>query len=510
MTARPVARPGLVARARAALAVLRGDAPRTRSMWGTPWTGSATHHLTGSWSATQQSANREVEGSLIKLRTRARDLRRNHPLVARYAALSVENILGPDGMTLQATPGNTRGGVNERLRAECERVWYEWGETAGLDGRTWDDTAAALIDAWRTEGEALLEIVADERLPLGVGVQALDPDLLDETLTVEPGEGRAAVVQGIEYDGIGRPVAAHLWTRHPSEAGGRRVRRRVPLDRLRILADRVRPGQARGTTPLASVMYRLQMLGATVEALVDLNYVAARKMGWLKPGADSDIIGVGGDGETASVAPTYDVSVGGIEQLPPGYDFQAWDPGQPSQQFDPFAKLLLREVAAGLGVSYASLTGDLSDANYSSARVGLLAERERWRVLQRTFAATVCQPVYAAVIRAARLRGVLVAPATMPDAALAAATWHGRRWGWVDPAKDVAAIKESLAAGLTSLTRELNTAGIDRAELLREIAEERQQAASLGVTLDYATPDPAAAPSDDDAVPARPPLRALA
>ena len=58
------------------------------------------------------------------------------------------------------------------------------------------------------------------------------------------------------------------------------------------------------------------------------------------------------------------------------------DPSQPSGVYADFTKTVLRCIASGHGLAYASLPNELREANYSSARVGLLIERKMWRTLQ--------------------------------------------------------------------------------------------------------------------------------
>ena len=45
--------------------------------------------------------------------------------------------------------------------------------------------------------------------------------------------------------------------------------------------------------------------------------------------------------------------------LPYGYEFQGFDPKYPNENYDPFIKANLRDIAVGWGVSYHALTGDL-------------------------------------------------------------------------------------------------------------------------------------------------------
>lgn len=57
-------------------------------------------------------------------------------------------------------------------------------------------------------------------------------------------------------------------------------------------------------------------------------------------------------------------------------------PGQGLTQAAEFLRSQDREIAAGVGLTYEALIGDLGQANYSSARVGLLDFRRRVEMLQ--------------------------------------------------------------------------------------------------------------------------------
>jgi capsid protein len=76
-----------------------------------------------------------------------------------------------------------------------------------------------------------------------------------------------------------------------------------------------------------------------------------------------------------------DAPPGSLVEAPLGYEFETFDPQHPNAVFKDFVNALLRGIARGLGVSYLTLTGDVSAANYSSMKAGLLPERDIWRAL---------------------------------------------------------------------------------------------------------------------------------
>lgn len=464
------------------------------------YTGAGGGRLLADMHGTSESADKSTRYQATILRRRARELRENSPLVARYAQLVRDNLIGPDGITLQAVVPSTRG-VNVAAGAVIERGWYQWAASATPDGQPLDTVLRTLAESWRVEGEALLELLVDARAPFGLRLRALDVDLLDETYNVDATSGGGKIVQGVEFDSAGQIVRYHLWTTHPSH-GASRQRREVAAARLLRLAHRPRPGQTRGVTPLAPGMVMLQHLEKTEEALVVLNRVVASKMGALVPSENASPILDSANQPEAP--PEIEQAPGAWWRLPYGWDVKMLDPGQPTPNFEPFAQHLERNFAASVNVAYASLTGDTTALNYSTMRSALLLERDGWMVLQAEFIATIMRPLFAAWLQAAWMCGAVALPAgQLPEAIVDASVFHPRRWPWVDPLKDAQAIEQLLALGLTTRTREANKQGLAFSDLLAERAAEEAAIAAANVTLGTAP----VRPSEPDA--AVPPSRTL-
>jgi lambda family phage portal protein len=197
---------------------------------------------------------------------------------------------------------------------------------------------------------------------------------------------------------------------------------------------------------------------------------------------------------------------GEARQLPPGWEFQPWQPTHPTANYVGFMKAVKRIVARAFGRSYASLTGDLSDVNYSSIRAGLLLERDAWKKLQRFLIDRLHWPVYRAWRQMALMMGRLPARVNVQD--YDHVRWMPRGWEWVDPAKEIKAHGEALDRRLTSRRRILAAKGMDLDEVLEEIAEEEQLLRDLGLSA-----PPAAEPVPDATTPATPgatPVRRIA
>jgi lambda family phage portal protein len=183
-----------------------------------------------------------------------------------------------------------------------------------------------------------------------------------------------------------------------------------------------------------------------------------------------------------------------VSQFEPGV-FKTLFPGQnvtvpsldaPDGQFEPFVRAMLRAMAAGLGVSYESVSKDYSQTNYSSSRLSLLEERENWRALQQYMIRELHQPVYRAWLRAAVGAGDLSLPgyAAAPERYEEAVKWVPRGWEFVDPQKEVAAYREAVRNGFMTQAEVVMSRGGDFHELMEARANEHAEADDLGLVFD--------------------------
>jgi lambda family phage portal protein len=175
--------------------------------------------------------------------------------------------------------------------------------------------------------------------------------------------------------------------------------------------------------------------------------------------------------------------------LPPGTDVRFSEPAAVGDTV-PFLQLQLRSVAAGLGVPEYLLTGDLSQANYSSLRAALVEFRTRLEQLQHSVIVhQFCRPIWRAWIVTEVLAGRLAGDLEE----LLSCEWITPATPWVDPQKDAEAARLALAGGLTSRRRVVASLGWDVEALDAEIAADRERERALGLT--FGDPAPAATPA---------------
>jgi len=445
--------------------------------------------LLSDWVGTSASANGVTDREARRLRQRARELRENSWIAARYEALARENILGPNGVTFAAYVPRPRG-KNEEASRQLEDAWYDFATWVTADGRSLLSVLGTVVNSWKIEGEAIVRLrLLGDRL----GLEVLDADLLDQNHS-QPLQNGVRIEQGVEMDNSGRVLAYHIWD-GAEDSYGRRLRERVPASQILYTGHRTRPQQVRGITPLAPVMILINHLERLEEAVVILNRVTASKMytleaeEWATPLTDEN-------DDQIQPEETEEIQPGASWITPYGWRTKMLDPGQPTAQHDALIKQGLHEISGGLNVSYMSLSGDLSSASYSSGRIGQFSEREGWTMDQQQLIDDILRPLFDAWLRLEVLTRRIVLPESVMIAdVVRRSEWYGRKWPMLEPLKDAESIEKLIELRMTSRTRELNKLGISFSAVIDELAAEEKYAKDKQVTL--AQLAAAAAPSTE-------------
>ena len=451
----------------------------------TAFRGAVNNRFTEDWIlASIRSADAELRGDLRTLRKRTRELARNTPHCHRFLGLLADNIVGPHGIRLQSRPLRHDGEVDEDAAKKIEAAWLEWGdpETCSADGRnSWRGIEELTVMSEAQDGEGLVRMLPGFKNKFGFAVQLLDPDQLDEEYNRPRSERKNEIRMGVEVDQWGRPVRYHLWDAHPFDYQGSHRRKRIEISAQQLIHryEIRRIGQTRGVSWFAPVLMDSQMLQALQEAELIASRMSASKGGVLY--LDGEAVGDIDMPENLEGL-DWQLEPGIWEMLPPGVRAELFDPQHPNSAFAEFNKIILHTIAAGLGTSYSSLTGDLSKVSFSSIRAGTLQERDIYRRLQERTYTHLHTRVFRVWLRWALSMGAIDLPLREYDR-LVRHTWQPRRWDWVDPVKDLRAAQISLELGLDSRTRLAAEQGRDFAEIIEERKREDRLLGRVGVEL---------------------------
>lgn len=433
---------------------------------------------TDGWLVSNGSANAEIGAGGARIRARARDLVRNNPWASQAVRKLATKTVGTG-----IVPRPTVAG--ESVRSAMMDSWQRFVDRSDPEGQ--QDFYGQLSLAARTlfeGGEVLLRYIprpASWGLPVPLQVAVLEPDFIDSSVQRALPDG-GAIIQGVEYDAYGRRAAYWLFDQHPGD--------NMPFTRRNLASQRIdarfvahcfdpqRPGQARGVPLFTPVVLKLRDIDDYDEAELVRRKIAACFAAFVKKGAGPTAGTLAGKATSTDAAGRRieEITPGTVQYLESGDDITFAEP----PAVDGYLEVMrhqLRAVAAGLGMPYELLTGDLSQVNYSSYRGGLvdfhdLLDHLQWLVI----IPQLCVPTFRKVGQLAGIRGQDVSGWT--------ASWTPPRRRWVDPVKEVAAARDAIRSGLTTLPEAIAEQGYDPVERLREVAATNKLLDELGLVFD--------------------------
>lgn len=344
------------------------------------------------------------------------------------------------------------------------------------------------MESVAVDGEAIFRFIYN-RNDFGISLQQIDPDWLDEQFNELLPNGNR-VVMSVEMDQYDKPV--RYWLTPPRHSYYGVVRshgiapqgKRVAVDAEEIVHCflSTRPNQTRGVPMAHTVIGRIKDLDRYEGAELTNQTVSASKMGFISPGVDSPVDLSDLNEEPLTILDS--VEPGTLQQLPRGWQFQEFNPQGPTSVFAVYCKQILRGIAAGLGIGYNLLTGDLEGVNYSSLRSAALDERDEWKALQTWLIGSFHEPVYEAWLATATGSSYLPLSQSVISKVVNAC-FKPRGWAWVDPEKDAKANALELEAGTTTYTDIFAEKGLDFEEQVERRAYEQKYIKSLGLEFTY-------------------------
>lgn len=467
-----------------------------------------TRTTLGFGGSSNTSADAELSLSLTQLRARSRQMVRDSAYAKRARTIIINNVVG-SGVGIQAQVETTRGQMAERINAGIEREWREWASASSAHtggAMHFHDLERAALGQVFEAGEVLIRkhyvALGNSRVPLAL--ELIEPERLPDHL-VDPGTfaTQNEVRMGIEVDGrFQRPVAYWIRERHPGDirvrVGSTDRYERVPAEDVFHLRIVTRWPQTRGEPWLHAVLTELDNTREFVGLELQAARAGASLFATIETGDENNPIATD---EESDGKPVIDMEPLTIQELAPGEKLNLHDPNRPNSALDPFMRYMLRQIAAGIGVSYESLSRDYSQSNYSSSRLALLDDRDLWKQLQQWWVRSFRKPLHDAWLNLAVLSGAVPEINTtqyaLDMAKFSAVKFKLRGWQWVDPTKEVTAYKEAIKAGLISTSDVIDqtAGGQDVEDVVRQIARDRDLYTANDILRDTDVPEPTAQPA---------------
>lgn len=446
------------ARARAAFNVIRSydAASKTRR--------------TESWKATGADANKEALAALTTLRNRSREQVRNNVYARRIVQAISNNVIGTG---IVPTPMDVS-------RAAEKRIMKTWNEWAGRRNCDYDGLLnfygiqRLVVRTIVESGECLVvrRKVKDEKSPLRI--QVLEPDFLDSVKNVPKTKEGGSIIQGVEFGADGTRKGYWMFKSHPGAGTGAVMTSEfVKEEDVCHIFFVERPGQFRGIPWLSASMTRLKDFDDYEDAELVRQKIAACFTVFVQdmnPDASLD----GGNAEAVDLASRVEPGI--IEMLPPGKSVSFAQPPM-TNGYESYSRKILQGIAAGMGITYEAMTGDLTGVNFSSGRMGWLEQDRNFTDWQENMVIPMlCDRVWDWFLNAFAILG------KTKEGTIA--SWTPPRRQMIDPVKETNALNLMVRNGFSSYSEAVRQLGYDPDDVMDEIQSDFAKFDEKGLILD--------------------------
>lgn len=438
--------------------------------------GSSVGRRTAGWVTTGSTAAAEIGYSLPIMRNRSRDLVRNNPWAMKGIGVISSNAVS-SGIVAKIEHDDAAA------EKQLQQLWDDWAGSTDCDPEGQHTFYGLQATAMRTipeAGELLLRKrlrYLSDGLDVPLQLQVLEGDFIDHTKLVNLGDN-GRILYGVEYDPIGRRRAYWIYKQHPGDpvGGWSAVSYSTPADQVAHVFRVDRFGQVRGVPWLAPVIIKLRDFDEYEDAVLLRQKISNLYTTFVVHPEGADGIGNSVPNTTNADPATVEMRPGIEKHLGLGEDVRFADPPG-ANDYPEFSKVQLRAIAAGLGITYEALTGDLSNVNFSSGRMGWIEfhrnlEAWRWNML----IPQMCDPVFQWFLEAANL-----AHGTPLDAR---AEWRPPHREMIDPEKEIKGLSMEIRNGFKTREQVCDEIGQDADKVLDELEEDFTDARGRGILLD--------------------------
>ena len=328
----------------------------------------------GSWNPSDTGVNTEVGQALSELRRKSIDLYQNHAMARRMIDELVLARVG-DGIRPRAATDDAE--LNKLVDAKWDIFAEQCCEEGFYAGQVGCVRSAAV------SGDGLCRFRRrrpKDGLRIPLALDWMEGHFLSDMKDLMEGSRGGPIIQGKEFDAIGRLIGFWVYPQHPGEALRWGFSPSldpvfIPASSIAHLFSALRPGQVRGVPELTPVMEAIKALEDFTEAVIHrefLNSAIAAVMhgmsgeeGYKQFLADPKYAGRIVD---ANGFPCERISDAMFVQLPDGATIE-FPQVQPSANYAPFTDAKGREIASGMHVPFFRATGNLTGYNFSAARI---------------------------------------------------------------------------------------------------------------------------------------------
>lgn len=439
--------------------------------------------LNAGWRVFNDSAEMTDRFDRDTLRARARDLERNSDIMNSVTRAYKRNVYGA-GYRLRANTGS------EELNRMIEKNWKIWCKQRNCDvtgTQCFDALMRMVVVRKKVDGGILLlkRYTSDGLVPFKL--QALEVDELDMA-AVSPKSKKNRVVGGIEYNQYNRPVGYFI---RQYSIDGMAINDPVYIEAKDVIFfyEKTRPTQIREISDMAPTITRIRDTNEFMRAVSVKERILSCLAVFIKRIAPNAGIGGGRPGRAASSGDQPEaysgktITPGMIQYLNADDSVDIVNPSGQATDATAYIKQELRLVGSGQGLSYETVSRDMSESNYSSARQGMI-EDELTYAEDRDMLLHIMDEIYETFVISLVLSGkIIIKDFWEKKEDYLDHSWIQSPKKWIDPLKEANANKTALNTGQKTWADLAAENGKDWKEQIDEIAEILNYGKSKGIDM---------------------------
>jgi len=425
-----------------------------------------------------QHQNADIQRSLPILRERSVDGYKNNSNVFSAIRKIQNNTIGTGIMpTPIPKPGDKPLTTLEKNR--IKQAWELFVEACDFDGsfnfygmQTLGMRTAAM------QGECFVMRHRDKNIkPVPFEVQILAPYMVDHnksSLISTRGEGNY-VIQGVEFNSRGKKVGYWMHKYNPNnEFVIKLAPEFVSVDDVLQIFYKEYPEQVRGVPFGTASMFSMKNIDQTEDAaLENFKIAACHVMVTTRPQPLDEA-----NTEDGFVSDMIDrMEPGMIQYMAPGEEVTFNNPSTPAG-FSEFITKNQQKAAAGYGITYEAMTGDMSNTNFSSGRMGWIEfqrQIEDWQY--NFFIPQFCKGVWKWFIEGLIIQGIITREVW--------ADWTPPAREMLDPVKEMNGLVIELSSGLVSWDEACKRRGYNPDLLFEQIKADKKRFEDAGINVEW-------------------------
>lgn len=429
--------------------------------------------LNANWRVINESAEMTDRFGRDIVRARARDLERNSDIMNSVTGAYRRNVFGA-GYRLRANCGD------EVLDTQIEKLWKIWCRARNCDvtgTQSFNAMMRMAIQRKKVDGGILILKRYTQGGLIPFKLQSLEVDELDTSSMVPKNKGNK-VAGGIEYNSYNRPVGYFI---RQYSIDGMDALEPVYIDAKDVIFfyTKHRPSQIREMSDMTPTIGRIRDVNEFMRAVSVKERILSCFSVFIKreypqsngvPGRPNSYL------ENSAGGARYDyqgktLTPGMIQYLNPGDEAQVVTPGGQATDATAYVKQELRLIGSGQGLSYETISRDMSESNYSSARQGSIEDDLNYADDKEQLM-EIMDEIYESFL----ISLVLTGKVDIKDFWEKKDSYMGHTWiqapkRWIDPLKEANANKTALNTGQKTWADLASENGRDWKEQVDEIAE---------------------------------------